>query len=263
MEIPFSRWYPAISIRRSRRQFDANLSISPELISNLQRVCAEFRPFPGARAELIPQAPDKIFKFIAGSYGFVKNARAALVFLGDINNSHSAEEAGYTGEGVVLEANVLGLSTCWTAGSFSSKNISDYINIRNNEKVLAVSPLGFAPKSISLADNVMAAFGRHSLRIPLSNLVSGLPENEWQSWIKPALEASRLAPSAMNRQPWRFEIKPKFIIISTDDGKLDMRMSKRLDCGIAMLHLEIAALHQGIKGYWQLLDEPQVASFNT
>jgi nitroreductase len=263
MEIPFSRWYPLIATRRSRRQFDASLPVSLEIISNLQNICGEFKPFPGARVEVVPRAPDKIFNFIAGSYGAVKNAWAALVFLGNTNNRHTPEEVGYTGEGIVLEACALGLSTCWMAGTFRPGIISDFVNIRSDEKVLAVSPLGYAAKSISLVDNIMASFGRHSLRKPLSSLVSGLPENEWQPWIKPALESARLAPSAVNRQPWRFKIEPKAIIVSTDGGRMDYRISKRLDCGIAMLHLEVAALNQEIKGQWQLLEEPQVARFIT
>jgi hypothetical protein len=261
MEIPFARWYPVIATRRSRRIFDAVRPITPELIFILQNICKEFRPFADARVELISRVPDKIFKFIIGSYGIIKNAGAALVFIGKINNRHSPEEVGYTGEGIVLEACSLGLSTCWMAGFFSRAFVSDFIKLKNDEKVFAVSPLGFAPNSISFIDNFMSNFGRHSLRRSLTTLTCGLPEKEWSSWIKPALEAARYSPSAVNRQPWRFNIEPNGITLSTDDGNIDYRVSKRLDCGIAMLNLEVAALFQGIKGKWQLLEEPQVARF--
>jgi nitroreductase len=263
MEIPFSRWYPMITTRRSRRHFDPSQTLTNDLISSLQKTCSEFRPFPGARVALIPKAPDKVFKFIAGSYGIIRNAGAALIFIGDENNQHVHEEVGYTGEGLVLEASALGLSACWMAGFFRKGIISQFIEIKANEKILAVSPVGFAQESNSFMDNLMASFGRHSLRKPLADLTSGLPENEWPAWIKPALEAARLAPSAVNRQPWRFTIEPKSIVVSTDDRKIDYRVSKRMDCGIAMLHMEIAALNQGVKGQWQLLSNPQVARFKT
>ncbi|MFC2014334.1 hypothetical protein ACFLU8_05675 [Chloroflexota bacterium] len=39
-------------------------------------------------------------------------------------------------------------------------------------------------------------------------------------------------------------------------------MSKRLDCGIAMLHIEIAARSYGIQAEWQFLKAPDVARFS-
>jgi hypothetical protein len=50
--------------------------------------------------------------------------------------------------------------------------------------------------------------------------------------------------------------------VSTRNSALGGGVSKRLDCGIAMLHLEIAALHHGIRGVWELMEAPQVARFN-
>lgn len=261
MEIPFSRWYPVIATRRSRRQFDAQKPISADTILSLKNICSGFRPFPGARVELVPEAPDKLFKFIAGSYGIIKNAGSALIFIGDTNNRHSQEELGYMGEGIILEANALGLSTCWMAGFFRAGAIDEYVKIKANERTFAVSPLGYSSQNLSLMDNIMANFGRHSLRQKLDVLVSGLPEKEWPEWIKPSLEAARQAPSAVNRQPWKFKVESGSIRVSTATGKPDYTVSKRLDCGIAMLHLEVAALFHGIKGRWELLESPDVARF--
>jgi hypothetical protein len=38
-------------------------------------------------------------------------------------------------------------------------------------------------------------------------------------------------------------------------------ISKRLDCGIAMLHFELGALKSGVPGAWEPLDDPDVARF--
>ena len=65
----------------------------------------------------------------------------------------------------------------------------------------------------------------------------------------------------MNRQPWRFYVEPNGITISVDNSLLEWGISKRLDCGIAMLHIEVAALDSGVKGRWELLEAPQVARF--
>ena len=75
------------------------------------------------------------------------------------------------------------------------------------------------------------------------------------------LEAARLAPSAVNRQPWRFLVREESITLSTDDLNDSYGISKRLDCGIAMLHIEVACRVHGIAGGWRFLDPPGVATW--
>jgi len=79
--------------------------------------------------------------------------------------------------------------------------------------------------------------------------------------MKKAVEAARLAPSAVNRQPWRFAIQGDSIVVGADSDKDAGRISKRLDCGIAMLRLELGALAAGVRGRWEFLPHPQVARF--
>jgi hypothetical protein len=81
----------------------------------------------------------------------------------------------------------------------------------------------------------------------LSELVTGTAK---QKWMKTALEAARLAPSAVNRQPWRFKIDGNAISIFLDKSRDTYKIARRLDCGIAMLHLELGARYSGAKGSW-------------
>jgi hypothetical protein len=94
-------------------------------------------------------------------------------------------------------------------------------------------------------------------------MVTGLDISAWPKWIKTSLEAARLAPSAINRQPWGFEVGKDSITVYIRTVTPDFNVSKRLDCGIAMLHIEVAALNYGIKGSWELLPAPQIARFRT
>ena len=261
MEIPFVRWFPVIATRRSRRKYDPAPPIPIETLDGLQKVCAEFKPFPDARAALITDHAEKAFKFILGSYGTIVGAKIAIAFIGNINNRHIPEEIGYFGEGIVLEAGALGLSTCWMTGTFSPKGIGELVTIKNDEKVFAVTPVGIPSESKSLTEGFLSGFGRSHQRKPLSAMFTGIAENEWPEWFKPALESARLAPSAMNRQPWHFILESHSITISAPKSKVDKYSSTRLDCGITMLHLEVAALNQGIKGRWELLEAPLVARF--
>jgi hypothetical protein len=150
MEIPFARWYPAIAIRHSRRTYDIHKTVPAEIIAGLQKICDEFRPFPDARTVLITENAEQIYKFVMGSYGTIQGAKIALAFIGDLNNRHISEEIGYTGEGIILEATSLGLSTCWMTGTFRPGVAKELAKIKGDERVFAVSPVGFAIESKSL-----------------------------------------------------------------------------------------------------------------
>ena len=261
MEIPSSRWHNAVSERRSIRQYAAK-PVEAAGLEAMRRVCSEFCPFPSARAVLVADPAEDIFRGIPGGYGKVSGAPALVAFVGNMESADVQEALGYTGEGVILEATALGLATCWVGGFFSPKRAAAIANVAPNERVLAVTPIGYAKEGSSLQEKAMSRFGRNWQRRSLSDLVTGLNEKNRPDWMKAALEAARLAPSAMNRQPWRFKVDKEGIIISADSVvNPPMVVSKRLDCGIAMLHIEIGALISGVRGSWELLKPPQVARF--
>ena len=262
MDIPASRWYHVIEKRRSRRKFDQK-SIEPKTLSKIAYVCSEFRPFPNARSILVTESPETIFKGAIGPYGKIKGAPAFIAFIGNMNSRYVQEQVGYTGEGIILEAEALNLATCWVGGFFRPKAVRSLVKMDEGERVLCVTPIGYAVKSQSMEEKLMTGFGLTHRRKSLSDLVTGLDELDWPQWIRLALEAARLAPSAVNRQPWRFHIEPDSIVVSVNSFKREYGLSKRLCCGIAMLHIEISALNQGIQGNWEFLDPPSVARYKT
>lgn len=260
MDIPASRWYSVIPKRRSRRQFDSR-PIATELLTHLHTACVEFRPFPHARAVLITESPERVFKGAVGPYGKIKGAPAFIAFIGNMDSPYVQEEIGYTGEGIILEATALHLATCWVGGFFRPEVAGALAEISESEKVLSVTPIGYTSKRQSLEEKLMTGFGRSHRRKRLSGLVTGLEEADWPEWIKATLEAARLAPSAVNRQPWRFYVEPDSITVSVGKPGMEFNVAKRLDCGIAMLHIEVAALNYGMSGKWEFLEAPQVARF--
>jgi nitroreductase len=261
MQIPFNAWHDAILERRSIRRYAAK-PVEATGLEAMRRVCADFRPFSSARSVLVADPAEDIFRGIPGGYGKVSGAPALVAFIGDMRSPDVQEALGYMGEGIILEATALGLATCWVGGFFSPKRAAAIAKIAPNERVLAVTPIGYAREGSSLQERAMSRFGRNWQRRPLSDLVTGIKENERLDWMKAALQAARLAPSAMNRQPWRFLVDRNSITVSADSTlNPTMVVSKRLDCGIAMLHIEIGALASGVRGSWELLKSPQVARF--
>ncbi len=260
MEIPSDRWYKAVKDRRSQRLYHPQ-KIDQKKLDKIKSVCNKFKPFNDARAVLITDSPEKVFKGIVGSYGKIKGAPAFIAFVGNMSNPNIQEMIGYIGEGIILEVTSIGLATCWVGGFFRPEVVSSLINIKSGEKVIAVTPFGYPQERPNLEERIMAGFGRHYQRKPLSQLAIGQEINNWPNWIKDSLETARLAPSAVNRQPWLFRVEGESITVLENKKLSISRISKRLDCGIAMIHIEIAALHSKIKVKWEFLQSPEVARF--
>jgi len=261
MNIPFSRWYPAIEKRRSRRRFDESRPIESDKLSALDTVCKWFMPFPSARSCLVTESVKGVFRGIVGSYGKIKDAPAFVAFIGNMDSASVQEEVGYTGEGVILEATALGLNTCWVAGFFKPDSVASLVGIKSNERVLAVTPVGYARRLESLEEKLMTGFGHTHSRLPIAKLVSELGIDELPEWARASIQSARLAPSAVNRQPWGFDVEDSSITVYVRTGGPEFNVSKRLDCGIAMLHIEVAAMTCGVRGEWQFLKSPQIAKF--
>jgi hypothetical protein len=260
MDIPFARWYEAIGKRRSRRRFVEGRTLEPDARSSLEAVCRDFRPFPAARAVLVTEPVDDVFRGVIGSYGKIKGAPAFVALVGDTAGPSVQEATGFTGEGIVLEAAALGLATCWVA-AFRRDRVSSVVDVRPGERILAIVPVGCAPGSATLEERLLTGFGLTHRRLSPEKLVTGAAITAAPDWVGTAVRAARLAPSATNRQPWGFRIIENSLTVFVRTGGPDLSISKRLDCGIAMLHVEVAAGHLGVTGAWEFLTAPDVARF--
>ena len=264
MIIPAARWYEAIFRRHSRRQFNRK-SLDQETIDKLLAAEQDLNGhLPGVRIVFINQDPDDVFSGAIGSYGKIKDAPAYAAFIGDMRDTNVQEKVGYLGECFILEATVLGLATCWVGGFFRPETVARHIDLGSYEKVLCVTPVGYTESGYSLTEKMMSGMAGSKKRKPMAELCVSGGQAEWPQWTEAALGAARLAPSAANRQPWRFTLNDNTIKVTTANNKgiADIsNISKRLDCGIAMAHIEITALKYGVKGRWEYLAEPDVAIF--
>ena len=261
--LPVQKWYEAIFTRKSRRSFLSD-NISHDSLTQLEKVSNELNnSISGARAVVINQDPSEIFSGIIGSYGKnITGVSAYVAFIGNMGDPNVQEKTGYLGEGIILEATALNLATCWVGGFFKPEAVAKQINIDSDERVLAVSPIGYVRQEYSFKEKLMSSMVSSKKRKNLEDLLLEQPSQGLEEWQKTALEAARLAPSAINRQPWRFTVGDNHIKVSIDTPKDTKGISRRLDCGIAMLHLELGAMHAGVKGKWEYLaTDPGVAIY--
>lgn len=262
MEYPYNRWYQALQVRQSWRQYDGK-PVGADLLDDLSRFQDRLNnEYDGARVAIVKRSPEDVFRGAIGSYGKIVGAPCYAAFIGNMNDPNVQEKTGYIGELFVLEATSKGLGTCWIAGFFKAEIVKNHIEIKNDEKVLAITPLGNISKEPKSWDKRLMSFlVRSRKRKQLDDLCSGLEQNRWPDWVKAALESARLAPSAINRQPWRFLIDNNSITVSAGNTRMEGSVSKRLDCGIAMSHIEIGAGVKGRQGTWEYLASPEVARF--
>jgi len=253
-------WLAAVARRLSRRAFDGR-PVDGGLLDAMNECCRLFRPYSDARAVLVRAPEVDVFTGIVGSYGKVTGSPHLLVFIADERGSFPDQHIGFTGEGAILEATRLGLDTCWIGGFFSAEKVGRVVDLADGERVYSVSPLGYAAQSPSTIEKAMRGMAGSKKRKCVEELAPGIG-SMWPQWAVSGVETARLAPSAVNRQPWRFRLEDGGLTVAQDSAFETPKVTKRLDCGIAMLHVEIGALASGMHGTWTDLAGADVARYD-
>jgi hypothetical protein len=261
MDIPAESWRRAIEQRYSRRSF-SDQRIDEDMLLRLEALCETINASEdGVRVIVAPEMTAGVFRGIVGAYGKVSGAPSGLIFLGNTATTHINERVGYHGEAAVLEATALGLDTCWVGGFFSREKAASYAVLAPEEQVFAVSPLGYAQATTSFSEKMLKRMAKSHKRKPLEEIAPGIESGTWPEWAVDAAAAARVAPSAVNRQPWRFRMEEASVVLYLDSPKDSYQIAKRLDCGIAMMHFETAALSKGMPGDWTFLEGTEVARY--
>jgi nitroreductase len=272
-----AEWYEVIPRRTSRRRFDGR-GIGDELRELLEVFCDGASAPAGepgsdvvepghvtapARVCLLDDASEALFTgVVVGGYGKVTGTPVAAAFVARTKGDRVSEEgqaaAGYLGEGLILEATRLGLGTCWVAGSFDGQVAGDLLGLAHDEQVVAVTPLGYPLQRQAAGERLLRTMVKASARLSVEKLAPGILDGGWPAWAVTAVQAARLAPSGANRQPWRFRLDGGSLVLGRADR---LYWTAPIDLGIARLHVELGALHEGVSGEWTQLDAPDVAAF--
>ena len=206
----------AIRERHSVRRYTNRRIEDPER-SQLQEVVEACNAQGGLRFQLFTDSPGAFDGILSAGFKNVRNY-VALVR----KASEPDERVGYYGERVVLRAQQLGLRTCWVGLSYSKRRCK--AEVADDEKLVCMLAIGYG-------ENDGTA---HKSR-PADIL--GRCEGDAPEWFARGIEAVMLAPSAMNRQRFRFTL--------LEDGRVRAETSRGpysdVDLGIAKLHFEIGA----------------------
>lgn len=234
--------YDAIIYRKSTRKYSAQ-SLTDEQLQAVRGVVDTAERLYNnidLRIHLIEngQKIHELLPGIIGGYGKVK-APYYLIITSEEKEGY-LQNIGYTLQGVVLRLTTMGLATCWLGGNIKNNQMRSTIDVPEGQVPQLMIAFGYPEKGKS-------PFRRSSSeakRKDVSEITSGTMDITWSRIIS----AIRLAPSAVNTQPWRFAFKEgKVHVYSVKSGNFLMRHFldpfNFIDVGIALCHAMVAARH--------------------
>lgn len=249
-----------IKMRKSVRTFEEN-SIDEDTFIKLKEAIAQTNEQMSCkgRIELIgsnSQEGEK--KQQLGTYGFISGAKTFLIGIID-KEENNALEFGYWFEKIILHATDLNLGTCWLGGTFKRDDFIQSTELKENEIIAVISPVGIKKEKKRVVESAMRAVINADKRKPWAQLffenscMRPLLEYRAKAYAD-ILEMVRLGPSASNKQPWRIMLKDNayhFFLCRTKGYPTSFYDMQKNDIGIAMCHFELCAKELRLKGSWK------------
>lgn len=211
------KWLNAIRSRHSVRTY-LSRAIDTAALSDLSAAVRTYNQESGLRIQLFVNEP-RAFTGLLAHYGRIRNVTNYIALVAP-EGPEGQEKAGYYGELLVLQAQALGLNTCWVALTYSKGKCP--VIIKEGEKLVCVIALGYG-----------VGPGKDHRSKPLNKLCA---PGDHPDWFLRGMEAALLAPTAVNQQ--RFYFSREGAVVTAKDlggpcGKIDL--------GIVKCHFALAA----------------------
>ena len=202
--------------RHSVRQY-TDKKIEKEKREVLNALIAKINQKAGLHIQIIYDEP-KCFNSMMAHYGKFDGVNNYIALVRE--KSKPDEALGYYGEQIVLKAQELGFNTCWVAMTHGKSKAQ----IDKGEKLVCLISLGYGKTA--------GAAHKSKKLSEVCNYKKDMPE-----WFLSGMEAALLAPTAMNRQKFYFELLPdNSIKITCGRG-----LYTKLDLGIVKYHFEVVS----------------------
>ena len=245
MDIPVKRWYEAVQTRYSQQKY-LSKEIKPFTLKSLEKTISDLNEvYPEVRIEIFNKSIKDILPALKGKYGNFSETPAFMAFIINDNGEHRWTKMGYIGESAILEATSLGLGTCWIGARYIPERSRVNVNLKRGERLVAVSPIGYSSENYNLTRHFISKLFPHRDRKNITELCPDGYDSDWPGWVKNAIKLGSYAPSRLNRQPWRFYYGEGRLVV---DSAGEPSSFKRLECGIALSHMQIGALDGGVTG---------------
>ena len=220
----------AILVRVSNRKY-LDRSLTEDETSQLHKIISAANQASGLRMQLITDHPDA-FSSLRSSYGMFSGVRNMIALVGPGDLPNFKERCGYYGQKVLLGATTLGLGTCWVCGTYDRSKVP--CQMKKGDVLCGVIVVGpVAPQPGTKEKLIRGALHRnHKSAAELSRGMGDAPD-----WFQSGINAVVRAPSAMNRQAYRFTYSNGTVTVQ----QTEHTTYSDVDLGIAKLQFEIGA----------------------
>ena len=207
----------AVRARHSVRSY-LDQPVEAEKISRLRLLIDEINREQGLHIQLVTDEPKAFSSFLA-HYGLFDNIKNYIALIGP-EKADLDEVCGRFGEKLVLEAQRMGLNTCWVKLTY--KRIPGAFTVEAGEGLVCVIALGYGKTQ-----------GKQHRSKPLSAVMEG---TEHPDWFIRGVECALLAPTAVNQQKFKFVRDGSRVSVLAGRG-----ICAGIDLGIVKYHFEIGA----------------------
>lgn len=239
MKIDFDTTYQQVIASRHSVRAYVDRPVEEETRSKLERLVEEANSDASLSMQLVWDEPEAFGRSMMAHYGKFSGVRNYLALVGP-RGGDTKFWLGYHGERLVLEAQRLGLNSCWVGLTYSKRH-SDVV-IGPGEKIYGVIALGYG------AEQGKAHRSKAPRKVAAD--YDKAPE-----WYRRAVDWALLAPTAMNQQKFSFVYLGEVVDVENPRQTVDaVHLSTSagffttMDMGIARLHFELGA---GRRIMWQ------------
>lgn len=191
---------------------------------------------------------------LAGYNGFLIDAPHYMLLLSDKKDNY-IENAGYIAENARLKGVELKIDSCWITFN-DGKKILENIGIVTDKELVALVAFGYADeakkkvlKATKTGENYSQSEMEKAMAEPASDRkaieeivfmdkwgqAADIEDLETRALLD-AFSYARLAPSALNKQPWRFIVDGGKIVLVVDKEELKDEYEGKIASGIVMLY---------------------------
>jgi len=239
---------------KSVRDYKEGL-VSPQILNEIKSFNQNERKLvEGVNIEVVIKDKDDVFEQIKGFAGYKEKMIEAPHYLIVLSNEmdHYIENTGYVCEDLMLKAWELGVGSCWITFN-DGEEIKKKLNINSDKKVTALIALGYDNNKTKIVYDNVSEYNpsKANIKIVEDNTSERLDVEEvvyigqWGNnatvddlsnrGILDGFIYARLAPSTLNRQPWRFIVDDGIVVLALrSDGYVNSYEAK-IDMGIIML----------------------------
>jgi len=260
-----SEIYPFILSRRSIRSYDQRQLSSADqarikiILNNSKSL------FPDNQFEIILKSKTKGEDLveILGAYGrFITPPYYLVPYI--TGNNNALVDLGYHEEQIAVRLWSKGIGTCFIGCLSRQEKVRQLFQLPAEAQiavflVFGYPGVGFGIETITkVTKSIIGIHGRKPIEEVFYLDTFEHPSKPEGLWKK-IIEAARLAPSAINAQPWRFLLRNEelYLFVLRNNRKYILPENQDYcfhDSGICMANIDLTLSSLGLQGEWQFIN---------